>query len=232
MTWIFLPGMDGTGDLLAPIVKEMPRDDTYVIVRYPRTRVCDRSELYSIAREALPDFEDYILVAESFSGPFAIEFASQKPKHMRGLVLATTFADSPVRGLAKLLIRLIAPVVMMLPPPAFVIRNLLTGADSTDDQVEIVKAALRSVKPSALAARLMMLLRSDATALLPHIKVPTLIIGATHDQLVPPQITEELYNNIVGAHLEWIDAPHLTLFSRPQLSAAAMRRFAATLAAA
>jgi pimeloyl-ACP methyl ester carboxylesterase len=230
MTWIFLPGMDGTGDLLAPVVKEMPRDDVCVIVRYPRTRVCDRSELYSIAREALPDFEDYILVAESFSGPFAVELASQKPKRMRGLVLAATFADSPIRGVAKLLARLFGPLAMMLPPPAFLIRALLTGKDSTDDQVEIVRSAIRSVKASAFAARLKIVLRSDCTALLPHIKIPTLILGATHDQLVSPQITDELYSNIVGARLDWLDAPHLALFTRPQLATQAMRSFAAVIA--
>ncbi len=222
--------MDGTGDLFAPIVKEMPREDTCVIARYPKTHVCDRSELYSIARETLPDFEDYILVAESFSGPFAIELASQKPKRMRGLVLATTFADSPVRGPVKLLVRLFGPVAMMVTPPAFAIRGLLTGRDSTDEQVEFLQSVLRSVRPSALAARLTMVLGSDVAALLPHIRIPTLVIGATHDRLVPPQVIEQLRTNITGARLEWLDAAHLALFMKPKLAAEALRKFAGALA--
>ena len=229
MTWIFLPGMDGTGDFFTPVIKEMPRDDTCVVVRYPKTRVCDRSELYSIAREALPDFEDYILVAESFSGPFVIELASQKPKRMQGLVLVTTFADSPVRGPVKLLVRMFGPLAIMLTPPAFAIRGLLTGQDSTEEQVEFVQSVLRSVKPSALAARLTSVLGSDVAALLPHIKIPTLIIGATHDRLVPRQVTEQLRINITGARLEWLDAPHLALFMRPKLGAEALRKFAEAL---
>jgi pimeloyl-[acyl-carrier protein] methyl ester esterase len=200
MTWVFLPGMDGTGDLLAPVVKELSRDgDVCVVARYPKTRVCDRAELYSIARVVVPDFEDYILVAESFSGPFAIELAARKPPRMRGLVIATTFPRPPVRGMGKLIVRLLGPVAIMLPLPAFVIRSLLTGADSTEEQVEFVRSTIQSVKTSALASRLAMTLRNDRAALLPHVKVPTLVIGASRDRLIPRGVTEQLRNGIVGA---------------------------------
>jgi len=42
-------------------------------------------------------------------------------------------------------------------------------------------------------------------------------------------MTEQLASGIAGAHLEWLDAPHLALFTKPGLAAEIMRRFAATL---
>jgi pimeloyl-ACP methyl ester carboxylesterase len=230
MTWIFLPGMDGTGDLLAPVIKEMPRDDVCVIVRYSRARVCNRKELFSIAWESLPDFEDYILVAESFSGPFALEIASRKPTRLRGLVLVTTFASSPARGVRKLLIRLFARIAMLLTPPAFLVRSLMTGPDSTDEQQEVLRSTIRSVKSSVLASRLMMVLQCDLLELLPRIKVPTLVLGAKNDRLVPQQTTEQLCSGIAGSRLQWIEAPHLALFVKPRLAAETMQRFTSNLA--
>jgi hypothetical protein len=39
VTWIVLPGMDGTGELLGPFVAQIPKGDVAVVVRYPKARV-------------------------------------------------------------------------------------------------------------------------------------------------------------------------------------------------
>ena len=225
MTWVFLPGMDGTGDLLAPVLKEMPRGDVCVTARYPRTQVHDRSELFSIIWEVLPNFEDYVLVAESFSGPFALQAASRKPERLRALILVGTFAGSPMNGIQKLLAHAFSPLAMAMPLPRFLIRALLSGPDSTDDEVDLIRSTVRSVKRSVLASRCKMTLRANCTDLMSRINVPTLVIGAIHDRLIPRRMTERLCSEIHGARLEWLDAPHLVLFTKPRLAANVMQRF-------
>jgi pimeloyl-ACP methyl ester carboxylesterase len=225
MTWIFLPGMDGTGDLVAPVTKELARDDVCIVARYPRARVCHRAELFSIAREALPDFEDYVLVAESFSGQFALEIASRRPKRLRALILVASFASSPIPLFLMPLVYLCGPIALRISLPAIVTRRFLTGPHSSPEQIEVVRDAVNSVKAPVLASRLKMVLRSDAADLLGQINVPTLVIGAENDRLVPRKVTAQLSVGIPGARLEWINAPHLAMLTKPRAVADVMQQF-------
>jgi pimeloyl-ACP methyl ester carboxylesterase len=225
MTWIFLPGMDGAGDLVAPVTKELPRDDVCIVARYPRARVCSSAELVSIAREALPDFEDYVLVAESFSGQFALEIASRRPKRLRALILVASFAISPIPLFLKPLMYLIGPLAMRISPPAVFTRRFLSGSHSSPEQIAVVREAVNSAKPAVLASRLKMVLRCNAAELLGHINVPTLVIGAENDRFVPRKVTEQLSAGIPGARLEWIDAPHLAMLTKARAVADVMQQF-------
>src|SRR5438067_2002800 len=101
MTWVLLPGMDGTGELFAPFLAQALRENVCVVARYPEGKVLTRAELLKLIYEVLPSFEDYILVAESFSGQFAIEIVASKPVRLSGLVLANSFATSPVRVVTR-----------------------------------------------------------------------------------------------------------------------------------
>src|SRR4051812_43286839 len=103
MNWVLLPGMDGTGDLVAPFVAQAPPMDTCVVVRYPKSKKLNRSELLRSIREYLPAFEDYVIIAESFSGQFGIEIATGKPARLRALVLVNSFAKCPLGPIGKLI---------------------------------------------------------------------------------------------------------------------------------
>src|SRR4051794_30846760 len=102
MTWVVLPGMDGTGELVASFVALCPAGDTCVVVRYPRARVLTEEALIEAIDDFLPRFDDFVLVAESFSGQFAIRIAARRPARLRGIVLVATFARCPVEWFAKL----------------------------------------------------------------------------------------------------------------------------------
>ncbi len=55
----------------------------------------------------------------------------------------------------------------------------------------------------------------DISALLPGITAPTLVIGATRDQIVPVTYTVELHKAIPGSRYEELDSGHLVIYERP-----------------
>ncbi len=83
---ILLPGLDGTGELFAPFIEALGGFETQV-VSYPPDRAMSYAEHEAFARAKLPSDEDYVLLAESFSGPVGISIAAPAPKRLKALIL-------------------------------------------------------------------------------------------------------------------------------------------------
>jgi pimeloyl-ACP methyl ester carboxylesterase len=88
---VLLPGLDGTGDLFAPVVDALGPNVPTQIVRYPLSHASDYATCEAIARAALPTDRPYVLLGESFSGPIAVSIAATAPPGLRGLILCSTF---------------------------------------------------------------------------------------------------------------------------------------------
>lgn len=73
MKLILLPGMDGTGDLFDPIVSHLSGHCTIEIISYLRDKYLDYEALVSYVKERLQRSEDYLPLAESFSGTIAYQ---------------------------------------------------------------------------------------------------------------------------------------------------------------
>jgi len=217
MTWILLPGMDGAGQLLAPFVAALPREDVAVLVRYPGNRILSWRELIKIVDESLPITTEFVLLAESFSGALALEVASRvpPPKRLKGLVLCASFAEPPMSAPVKAFLKIFGGILMRMPPPRLVIRHWLMEKGSSDESVDFVASAIRSVRGSVLADRLKIVCDTDSTARLEKVQVPTLVVGASQDKVVPRKNTEKLGAMISGAKVVWIEGPHLLLQARP-----------------
>ena len=214
MTWVILPGMDGTGELGEPFVKQLPKEDVGVVVRYPRERVLARKDLLAVAEEALPLVGDYIIVGESFSGPFAIEIAARNPRRLKGVVLVSTFARNPLGPMMSFLARVFGGVAMRVRPPAWVARKFLVGYGATEEQVAVALGAIGSVRGAVLASRLRMVLHCDVKNYPGAIKAPTIVVAAKGDRLVRRRCAEEMAEKIAGAKLVWVDGPHTLLLMR------------------
>jgi len=77
-----------------------------------------------------------------------------------------------------------------------------------------------------LAALRAMQVRSDASAWLPSIRVPTLVIGGEGDQLTPPEVLMGVARQISGADCAIIPrAGHVPPIERPRITRALLRRF-------
>lgn len=85
-TLVLLPGLDGTGELFDPLVRELGPDLSIRVVRYPQDPGLGYKELLQFARDALPPTEPLVLLGESFSGPIAIQLSAERPDQVRGLI--------------------------------------------------------------------------------------------------------------------------------------------------
>src|SRR5262249_52151039 len=92
---VLLPGMDGTGILLEPLLELLPADLVAKVVSYPANEPCGYEGLLKIVRAALPEDGPFILLGESFSGPLAIIAADARPRGLQGVVLCASFVRSP-----------------------------------------------------------------------------------------------------------------------------------------
>lgn len=217
--------MDGTGAFFDPLLQCLPKEDTAVVVRYPRSKILARSEYVNFIAEHLPLVGQYILVGESFSGPFAIEIAKRKPNRMAGVVLLTTFAEPPVGPIARFFARLLAPLLIGLTPPAFAVRHFMAGAEASDAQVMQIQETLRSTKAKVLRSRLRLILECDALEMLHEIKLPALAIFAGKDRLVPKECAIGISERAQSLKGVEIDGPHLLAYMHPREVAKALTEF-------
>jgi len=95
MKIVILPGLDGTGTLLSEIVELLTPNHEVSVVRYDPD-LYSYQDLKTKAQAALPA-DDYIIVAESFSGPLAVMLASKNPTGLQGVVFVATFASTPIK---------------------------------------------------------------------------------------------------------------------------------------
>src|SRR5262245_59650840 len=107
---VLLPGMDGTGDLFAPLLTALPPSLPAKVVRYPTAEPLGYAQLDGVAKAALPPADDFVILGESFSGPLAISLAAEPPSNLKALVLCCSFARNPRPVFSSL-----GPLVAALP---------------------------------------------------------------------------------------------------------------------
>jgi len=188
-------------------------------VQYPSDRSLPYAELESFIRDICPISDPFVLLAESYSVPVAITYASAKPANLKGLVLCAGFATSPVGGWRRFLASFFAPVLFHVPIPRLAARYWLVGVDAPPALVASVRAAIGSVKPHVLAERLRTILTCDVRDEVGRIEVPTLYIRAKRDRLVSASCAEELARINPRIAVATLEGPHL-LLQRQSRSAA------------
>ena len=222
MKLVLLPGLDGTGDLFAPFVAALNGNDAEV-VRYPTDRAMDYAEHEAIARAQLPQ-DDFVLLAESFSGPVGISIAASPPPGLRGLVLCATFASNPF-PMFKPLGGMMRVMPMPRLPNSIAARWLFPGR-GTPALRRGFADAMRRVSRRALGGRIAAILSVDTRELLSRIAVPVLYLRANQDRVVPRAATLAILNLRPDIGLAKFDAPHFLLQTEPAACAAAVLDFA------
>lgn len=216
---VLLPGMNGTGALFAEFVNALHNTNASTIVSYPLNLELSYAQLMYIVGAAAPITEPYILLAESFSTPLAIQFAATQPPNLRALVLCAGFATSPVRGWQRFVCSLLTPILFRLPLTRLACKVLLVGLDAPASLVAAVRGAISSVHPKVLSARLRAVLTCDARAELAQVTVPILYVQAEHDRLVRGSCLEEIRQMKPQAAVAFIAGPHLILQREPRQAA-------------
>lgn len=221
---VLLPGMDGTGDLFAPLVAALGDTFTLQVVRYPADRPATYEELASIVRAALPRDRPYLLLGESFSGPIAVMLAAEAPIGLQALVLCCSFVRNPQPWLAWL-----GPLAGLAPVKAAPVRGLawlLLGRASSAAWRSALAEALAQVSPAAMQARLRAVLAVDVSAAWARLSVPTLCLQAAQDRIVPAAASRLLTALKPTAQVVELTGPHFLLQVAPHEAARAIRAFA------
>lgn len=72
---LLLPGMDGTGRLFVPFIEQLPPDAWTKVVSYPADRILGYDALLPLIERQIEPSVRHVVLAESFSGPLAVEYA-------------------------------------------------------------------------------------------------------------------------------------------------------------
>lgn len=224
-TLVLLPGLDGTGDLFAPFMASLPKQIATVVVRYPGNQSLSYPQILDLVQSSLPPADPFVLLAESFSTPVAIQCAAKNPPNLNGLILCAGFASSPAHGWRRFIGSSFAPPAFRLPLPKFVVSRMLLGLDPPAPLLALVRDAIRSVNPSVLSTRLRAVLACDVRAELAQVAAPILYLNASQDRLVPQSCLEEIKRITPQVEIAAIAGPHLLLQREPQRAAHAVADF-------
>ena len=225
---LVLPGLDGTATLHAAFIDAVRAAfDRVTVISYPPDQLLDYTELEVLVRTKLPTAERFVLLGESFSGPIALSIAACPPSNLAGVVLSTTFAESPNAQLSPFSSLTRFAPVRSLPLP--LLSWVLLGRWATPQLEAELQSALQAVRPAVLRLRAGSALRANALTHCRSISVPTLYLQATHDRLLPRRAGNKIVSAISHCAAANIAGPHLLLQAVPQACASEVSHFAARL---
>ncbi|MGO1001775.1 alpha/beta fold hydrolase [Lysobacter sp. CA196] len=226
MRCIVLPGMDGTGELLADFAAAMAPEFATEAIAYPRDRALGYDALVERVRPRLPTDAPYLLLGESFSGPIAIRLAAARPPQLAGLVLCASFARAPRPPGSPLSAAMLARLAGRLPLarlPARWVATAMLGRWSSPSWRARLGPLLASLDPAVMRHRLREGGAVDVTAALTEIACPLLYLRARRDRLVPRDSWRRIAEAHPDARCIELDAPHFLLQACAQAAADAIR---------
>lgn len=212
---VLLPGLDGTGRLFTDFVAALPKIFTVTVVAYPPNEILSYDGLGPLVSSAVPKAEPFVLLAESFSSPLALEFAASNPPNLIAVIISAGFAYKPIvwSRLAKAIAR---PWFFGLSAPDRMLEYFLVGRDAPRALVQKFRRALRSVSPKVLSARAREALDCDARNALARITIPLMCVQAMQDRLLPKSCVDEMRRIRTGISIVEVPGPHLLLQREPQ----------------
>lgn len=176
-----------------------------------------------------------VVVAMSMGGYVLFNLAERYPKRLAGAVFAVTRAAADDEA-GKLRRSALAREVAEGRPQAVVdaFKEILFAPQTLLDQPALVgrvRSWLEATAPQGLIGGLLaMRERRDASALLPTIKVPALVIGAELDRAVPPEHSQVIAAGIPGAHLTILPGVgHMANLEAPEAFNGLLLEFLASL---
>lgn len=225
-TLVLLPGLDGTGELFQPLLRELPAGWRTQVVAYPMDACAGYDVLTRQAEQALPASGPLVLLGESFSGPIAIRLAAALGPRLRALVLCCSFARNPRPALAPL-----GGLVGWLPSPGLVPARLsarvLLGPAPPGESSALLAKALARLPAAVLRERLRMVMAVDVSRELATVRAPVLYLQAKQDRVVPAFAADDIRRSCPQVSVKRLDGPHGLLQASPAACAAAMTSFLA-----
>lgn len=214
---VLLPGFDGTGKLFASLVDALGDAADTHIVRYPD--LTDTADYVACVAEQLPDAQPLILVAESFSGPVALQLLAQLPDRITGAVLSTTFARPPLGLVLSLANKLRLASFVRPSMNEQILRMFCLNGVADLGLIRRIVDVVRPIDQDTVASRLRALVTMDASAVLEQIQQPVLVLSAQSDRVVRKRFSSSLLSRLAHVRHVTLPGPHLLLQAAPERSA-------------
>lgn len=216
---MLLPGMDGTGELFAPILSELEPNFCCEVISYSTQEELSYSELINFVRSQFPQTTPWILLAESFSGPVALGALNGFDNPPVALLLCATFVKSPISPLLSRIFSLFSNTIFSKTPPRGVLKTLLLGHDASNELVDQVIHSIKKVSPKVLSHRLNQIFSIDACDWLSKCQSPVFYLQARNDLLVGSRALKTIQSAKEDIKVTSVSGPHLILQTRPKQGA-------------
>ena len=222
-TLVLLPGLDGTGLVFEPLLKQLPATIEPLVVRYPGDKPMSFQGHIDFVKACLPEGRPFVLLAESFSGPIGLQLLANPPANLAAVILVATFARYPkpfLLDLARLLPQ--GPLRKLFASIPFCRYFCLGCADR--EAVSLFQKALADVELEVLSKRLQILAELPPPPETPF-SGPCLYLQAGHDHLVPKRAAAALRNHLPQIEQMQIPGPHIILLAQPEDGARVISSF-------
>lgn len=222
---VILPGLDGTGLLLAEFAQVLSTFFQVQVITYPTDEPLSYDELLGHVRARLPA-GPFLLIGESFSGPLALRLAAEHLTRVRGVILGASFArlDLPLKSVLSSLSGLLAWVPAAC-APMWLLDGVLSNGHATASGRALLKQALQTVAPVVWAGRVRQALEVDLLAQGVRVRQPLLYLRARHDRLMPANAAGLVASISGNARVESIAGPHFIFQAEPQACTKAIVAF-------
>ncbi|MEE9388449.1 MAG: hypothetical protein V3U96_07550 [Paracoccaceae bacterium] len=224
MIIVILPGLDGTGELLSEVSDLLATRHDPIAIQYP-SNLFRYEDIQAWVEEFLPK-DDYIIVAESFSGPLAVMIAAKRPFNLKGVVFVATFAKAPKR-FPIFLTYFIEILPLKSKILARMAQPLLMGRWTRKEFTTNFQKALSIVPPSTIAGRLREILNVDVRKQLHTLNVPAIYLSAASDLLVPAKMALDF--QLAPGAISQLEGPHFLLQANYSMAAKRISEFASSL---
>jgi pimeloyl-[acyl-carrier protein] methyl ester esterase len=217
MVLVLLPGMDGTEKLFRWFVEQLSSDVEAKIVSYPPDLRLPYEELANGIFNEIPLEKQYIIVAESYSGPMAVLLGGRAGRNLQAVVLVASFVRSSWSPAGVWLARFVMPGLFLLRPPRWLLRFLMLDSDSSDEVLRCLEGAIASVRPEVLAGRFQHSLKVDVSGTLARCAVRTVYVLPGKDRLLGQRGLRGVLAARPDTEVMSVAGPHL-LFNAIQLA--------------
>lgn len=239
---LLIPGLNGSAAFWDPLVPLLAPHFTIILMDHRGTGRSERpQQSYSVellARDAI-DVLDHFgiasthIVGHSTGGAIAQVLAIEQASRVRHMVLSGSWASPDPQF--RLLFEARLAILNAAGPQAHAAMGYFLACPPVwiRDHLPEVEAAIArandDVAPLAVAAeRLRMVLRFDRSGDLHRIVVPTLVVAAADDAIIPFHMSEKLLRAIPGAQLTVLQGGHFFPRVDPQAFAEAVAAFIET----